>query len=183
MTVKNNFGITIEKNLQKFFYNHLQEVNVKSIHPLPMEAIYYSSNVLDKFSNPLEYFETKDGKLSNKILGTKFLEASSLSSSAQKRAYQDVGDTALFLCGYFSESLNRKIVDTSYYQGIGMLAYKRLDNLTDHMFDIPDFYHNLSKSFLALSMMIGAVAHKFCSQNQQDDFLLFISNKNKIKTS
>ena len=42
------------------------------------------------------------------------------------RALRDVGDTTLYLSGFFAESLQRKLVDVDYYITIGGSAYGQL---------------------------------------------------------
>lgn len=45
----------------------------------------------------------------------------------QARAYRELGDRALYLLGYFSESLTRRIVGPNYYASMGRAAYHRTD--------------------------------------------------------
>jgi hypothetical protein len=42
------------------------------------------------------------------------------------RALKDVGDTSLYISGFFSDSLQRKLVDVDYYIQIGGSAYGQL---------------------------------------------------------
>ena len=49
-----------------------------------------------KYSN---YFENVEGKVREKVLGVKLLECQELPNESKKRTLQDIGDTALFLCG------------------------------------------------------------------------------------
>ena len=97
----------LESSLQSYFYTQLQEFNKKSTEPLPNETIYYSSLVMDKFGDSGNYFETIEGKVREKVLGMKFLETSHMTREEKKRTLKDIGDTALLICGFFSESLNK----------------------------------------------------------------------------
>ena len=86
-----------------------------------------------------------------------------------------MGDTALLLCGFFSDSINDKIVDARYYQDIGMLAYKRLDPEYPDYMGIPSFFKMLSYSFVAVTNLITIV-----SKNQnQESVSLFVGNVTK----
>lgn len=172
--------LVLESSLQSFFYDRLREINQKSNPPIFEEAIFYSSTVLDKYGDSSKYFENVDGKIREKILGAKFLEAHLMNKAMKKRELKDIGDTALFLCGFFSDSLNRKIVDTRYYQDIGRMAYQRLNQLIPDELQIPSFYGHLSNSFDTLSNMIGIVAHQvFEGQKDNDHMILFVSQKPK----
>ena len=97
-----NSEITLEPSLQSFFFDELVAVNNKSTNPLPTEAIYYSSNVLDKFGESVNFFELDEGRVREKILGLKLLESGQMIRSQQKKVLKDIGDTALFICGFFS---------------------------------------------------------------------------------
>ncbi len=107
--------IILNTNLKGFFFEGLVELNKKSICPVPESVIYYSSDVLDKFSLSEDFFEMSEGKVRDKILGTKLLEASQMSKDEQRKVYKEVGDMSLIVCGYFSESVNKKIVDANHH--------------------------------------------------------------------
>lgn len=178
--------LILDSSLQSYFYDSLQAVNQKSTLPLPNETIYYSSMVMDRFGQSQEYFEESDGKLREKILGTKLLEASQMKSKgAQKRAFKDIGDTALLLCGYFSDSLNKKLVDDRFYREVGQIAYRRLNTIVPNVYEIPSFFNNISKSFDSITMMIDLVAKQINSRSQQmnDEPLLLFVSEAKIKIS
>ncbi len=158
-------------NLQGYFFEGLLEINRNSICPLPESIIYYSSNVLDKFALSEHLFEIQEGKVRDKILGTKLLEATQLNRDDQMRVYKEVADTSLIVCGYFSESVNRKIVDTSYYAQLGMMAYEHLNNVLPAFLDIPCFYHMVATSFGHVTNLMTILASKERAGSQNE--LLF----------
>ena len=45
---------------------------------------------------------------------------------AQREGLRSVGDASLFVAGFFSDSLNRRLVDSDYYIALGANAYGRL---------------------------------------------------------
>ncbi len=145
-------------SLQTYFFDILSDFNKKAPCPIPQEIIYYSSDVLNKFALAQDYYDQRDGKMREKILGTKLLEATQVSREEQKRIYKDVGDTALFLCGYFAESTTKKLVDANYYSQLGRSAYQNLNGVVPNFFDIPCFYSMLSTSFGVMVELISKVA-------------------------
>ncbi len=172
-------SLVLESSLQCFFFDKLSELNKKSNNPLPNETIYYSSIVMDKFGESEKYFEIIEGRVRNKILGQKLLETSNKNKSTQKRDLKDIGDTALLLCGYFSESLNGKLIDGRYYQELGIVAYKNLNSIVPQEFKIPSFYKKLSRSFEMITNMMGIVAKQMqTNQMNQSDNIILILNKN-----
>lgn len=161
---KNQNIITFE-SLKSFFYGELESLNNSSLSPVPQETLFYSSEVLEKYCLSQKFFDTQEGRIRNKILGEKLLQATKKNFDEQRRLYRDVGDTALILCGYFSESINDKIVDKQYYINIGSIAYRRLNSLQPDCMDIPAFFDLLSKCFESLTLLINSFANKFSLQD------------------
>jgi hypothetical protein len=159
--------IILTTNLKGFFFEGLSELNKKSICPVPESIIYYSSDVLDKFALSEDFFETTDGKVREKILGMKLLEASLHNREEQKKIYKEVADMSLLVCGYFSESVNNKIVDTQYYAQLGKMAYSHLNNVTPRFLDIPHFYGMVATCFESLTTLMTLLASKdrLCDKN------------------
>jgi len=170
--------VIIETSLQSFFYTELQNFNEKSLEPLPNEAIYYSSLVMDHFGDVTRYFENSEGRLREKVLGMKYLKSSGLSREERKRELKDIGDTALVLCGYFSASLNKKIVDVGYYQELGQMAYRQLNNVVPTAYDMPSFFEVISKRFEKLSEVMALVSEKTLGNDfGANDVYLIVSKK------
>lgn len=159
--------IVTVSDLKSFFYESLKEVNSGYHVPVRDETLIYSSDVLEKFSHSEEYFVTEDGKVREKILGQKLLSAANKPHSEQQVIYKDIGDTSLFLCGYFSESIGDKLLDISYYQKLGASAYSNLDSSGVSYLDIPAFYGLMAKSFGNLVDIIAVVASKDQSDPQK----------------
>lgn len=172
-----NKQIILETSLQSFFYDQLIEINQKCSRPLPNETIFYSSLVMDQFGESEKYFEIEDGRVRDKILGTKLLESSQKSKGEQKRMLKDVGDTALLICGYFSDSLNPKIVDMSYYQELGQIAYRRLNNFVPEFYNYPEFFSVMSDKFQAMTDLMGLLSKHNQDQGELNSFFLITNKK------
>ena len=159
--------LVLESSLQVFFYDHLQEFNKKSVSPLRNETIYYSSLVMDHFGESSKFFERVDGKAREKILGVKFLEEAHLPTNKKKVAIKDIAETSLLVCGFFSDSLNKKIIDVKYYQDLGIMAYSSLNSLVPNAYDVPGFYKNMAKSFSTVTLLMSLVAKKHTADVDQ----------------
>ena len=170
-------SLILDASLQTFFFDQLQSVNQKSQIQLPNEVIYYSSLVMDKFGHSHEYFEVVDGRVREKVLGMKLLESSHLSAREQQRQLKDVGDTALILCGFFSDSINeRKLLDIKYYREIGQAAYLRLNSFVPSFYDVDSFYKGLSGQFDILTRLMQVVQRTHLKADESDVHLII--NKN-----
>ncbi|MGE3610779.1 MAG: hypothetical protein AB7I27_14400 [Bacteriovoracaceae bacterium] len=168
---KNGKKIILTANLQGFFFEGLYELNKKSLCPVPESTLFYSSEVLDKFALSDHFFEINDGKVREKVLGVKLLEATQLTREEQKRVYKEVGDMSLLVCGYFSESVNKKIVDLNYYAQLGKMAYSNLNHVMPNFMDIPSFYNVLATSFESITTLMTILANK--SRRGEDYNLVF----------
>ncbi len=169
-------SLVLESSLQVFFYDELQSFNRKSTNPLSNDVIYYSSLVMDHFGDANKYFEKVDGRVREKILGIKLMESSHLSKDKQKMVVKDIAETALFLCGYFSDSLNKKILDTKYYQDVGKMAYDRLNIFSPHFCNTQDFFKLVSKDFQKVTVLMNLVSSKLAS-DPYDNFLILSDKK------
>jgi hypothetical protein len=159
--------IILTGNLQAYFFEGLQALNRKSLCPVPDSILFYSSDVLGKFSLSTDFFEVNDGKVREKILGIKLLEATQLSKEEQRKVYKDVADMSLMVCGYFSESVNKKIVDVNYYAQIGKTAFTYLNNLSPKFLDIPHFYGMVATCFESTITLLSLLAgQNRCGENQ-----------------
>lgn len=169
--------LVLENSLQSFFFDELCSINQKSSNPLPKEAIYYSSLVMDRYGSSNEYFEIVDGKFQEKKLGIKLLEVTQLPKESQKRVLKDIGDYSLLLCGFFSDCLNRQLVDESYYQRIGQQAYQSLDGMVPDFYEVPSFYRSLSQRFSNICLMLAMVAERLNTNSTSSECLLFVDGK------
>jgi hypothetical protein len=169
--------LILESSLQVFFYDHLQEFNKKSLSPLRNETIYYSSLVMDHFGESSKFFEQVDGKSREKFLGIKFLEAGHLPKEKRKAAIKDIAETSLLVCGFFSDSLNKKIIDVKYYQDLGMMAYGNLNSMVPNAYDVPAFYKNMANSFSSVALLMSLVAKKHATDVDQP---WLITNLSKV---
>ncbi len=59
-------------------------------------------------------------------LGPKLASALTAAPDERLRQLRDVGDTSLYLSGFFADSLSRRLVDVDYYISLGGSAYGQL---------------------------------------------------------
>ncbi len=59
-------------------------------------------------------------------MALKLVAAKTSTPSERFRVLKEVGDTTLYLTGFFAESFDRKVIDPDYYMGLGEAAYREL---------------------------------------------------------
>jgi hypothetical protein len=127
---------------------------------------------MDSYGDSSKFFEQVDGKAKEKILGIKLLEACQLSKEKQKVALRDVAETSLLVCGYFSDSLNKKLIDAKYYQDLGKIAYSRLNSISPEAYDMPSFYKVMANSFNGITLLMNLVSKKYSSDKDMPWLIL-----------
>src|SRR5687768_7609624 len=64
-------------------------------------------------------------------LATLFLQSQSpnVADTDKVKMLKKLGDTSLYISGFFGDSLNRKVVDLEYYRQMGSIAYRTLSGV------------------------------------------------------
>lgn len=161
--IKNNANtasIIAHQELGPFFFSELDIINQSYTPQQPMCLISYCSNIMQNFATSDNFFVHKNDKRYLKMLGIAFLEAQSKSSSEQVRIIKDIGDTALFVCGFLSEAIDNKILNLQYYKNIGISSYTILNSLTPIYFDTQNFYKLLANNFQHLLILLSTLKNK-----------------------
>src|SRR5690349_7249267 len=104
-----------------------QHVNVRQ------HTSYYVVNLLAGFVH-----HTQSGMADDEALGVRFVRALQSGGAAQRDGLKRVGDTSLFVSGFFSDSLNRRLVDIDYYMQLGERAYGSLAHTDEPWSDVFD---------------------------------------------
>lgn len=98
----------------------------------------------------LERFVRFDRNLFERPLALDYLESFESEPAERYKKLKNVGDTALFLTGVFTESLEGKTVGPDYYTALGGLAYRRLASLPGTALGrgVIDLFTEMSARFL-----------------------------------
>lgn len=82
----------------------------------------------------------------------------------QRVGLKEIGDRSLFVSGFFSDSLNRKLVDVDYYCTIGGYAYHALSRVERDVFS--PVFAELGEKFLAFVDVLNEVSERTsCASN------------------
>jgi hypothetical protein len=82
----------------------------------------------------------------------------------QRSSLKQIGDCSLFISGFFSDSLNRRLVDVDYYVSIGGCAYNALSrNETDTFSPV---FAELAEKFVGFVDVLSEVSERTsCATN------------------
>ncbi len=97
-------------------------------------------------------------------LGVRLARALERGGFDQRTDLKQIGDQSLFVSGFFSDSLNRKLVDVDYYASIGGCAYHALSRFETNAFST--VFAELGAKFSGFVDVLGEVSERSaCSSN------------------
>lgn len=117
-------SIVAEIDLREYFRKEVS----RALDTLKIECnevtSFYVVNLLAEFADTDELYEDADRPLA--LMYAKAMEAS---PTERFRILKKLGDFALYISGYFSDSLAGKAVDVDYYIAMGSNAYGTASNI------------------------------------------------------
>jgi hypothetical protein len=118
---------------------------------------YYVVQLLASFLQQPENLD--DGPLSVRLV-----QALESGGMRQRASLKQIGDLSLFIAGFFSESLNRKMVDVDYYATIGGRAYHALSRVETDTFS--PVFAELGSKFVDFVDVLSEVSERTsCATN------------------
>jgi hypothetical protein len=129
--------VTLAASVDEYFHevvtDALSAVDVEASEP----ASWYLVGLLGEFTH---------ARLTDEPLGVKLHEHSN-DPGERMKTLKHVGDTSLYVAGFFAESLSRSLVDVDYYVGLGQTAYARLSRQFSANRSITEVYAELADQF------------------------------------
>ena len=104
-------------------------------------------------------------------LGVRFVKALGAEGAKQRDELRQIGDLSLFISGFFSDSLNRRLVDVDYYIRLGEHAYGSLARHGSTVFG--DVFDELSGKFPAFVDVLGEVSERSALSSNSDLLRLY----------
>jgi hypothetical protein len=91
-------------------------------------------------------------------LGIRLAKALQAGGSRQRDGLRRVGDTSLFISGFFGDSLTRSLVNVDYYISLGECAYSSLARQSDER--LSDVFDELAEKFAGFVDVLGEVSER-----------------------
>jgi hypothetical protein len=97
-------------------------------------------------------------------LGIRLARALEAGGTEQRADLREIGDRALFISGFFSDSLRRQLVDIDYYVSIGGMAYTTLSRSDADTFS--PVFAELADKFIGFADVLSEVSERTaCTAN------------------
>ena len=149
------------RNLQEYFRTSIDEVVCRQGVDVDPHAAHYVVNLLTLFSRSEEFYEDDGDSFGLRPLALMLADAADARSAAERNhSLQRIGDVALFVAGFFADSLADKPVDVDYYIGMGGNAYGSLSEEVRGTFRgnaFADIYRELAVKFQVLVDVLNEV--------------------------
>lgn len=135
----------------------------------------YLVNLLEFYITADNLYDSSDesGKRKQETLAEMLLKAASTEESKTKLdLLKRLGDTSLYISGFFGDSLKRKIVDIDYYADIGGTAYGSLASLQQS--DIHGkVYSEIAHRFMDFVDVLTYISQQSLVQTNEDLLRLY----------
>lgn len=114
----------------------------------------------------------ESGKRSQSMLAEALLSALNSEQNERAAKLKRMADRALYIAGFFADSLNRKLVDVDYYQEMGSTAYALLaENTREDL--AAKVYREYATRFLAFMEVLSVIADQAKVNDEQNILRLY----------
>lgn len=138
-------------DLREYFRDSIDATVAKQGVDVDPHATHYVVNLLTLFSRSEEFYEDCGEAYGLKPLALMMVDAAEATSSERRSfSLQRIGDVALFIAGFFADSLATRAVDVDYYVHMGGTAYGSLSEEirgTTRGIALADVYEELARKF------------------------------------
>ncbi|MCB1842901.1 MAG: hypothetical protein KDI09_08075 [Halioglobus sp.] len=144
-------GVIAVADLRDFFRESVDDAIANQGVHVDAHTAHYVVNVLTLFSRSEDLYEECGEVYGLKPLAMMLLDATEARNAVERSAFlQRIGDVALFIAGFFADSLAHKLVDLDYYVHMGGTAYGSLSDEirgTARGRALADVYEELARKF------------------------------------
>ncbi len=164
-------AVVTNQNLEAFFFGRVHEAIEAQDFQAKDDTIHYLINLLALFGRSDHYNDTQLNG-ADKPLALMLADVHTCSNiNEQNKILKRLGDVALFISGFFSDSLNRKIIDVDYYVAMGGSAYGSLcigTRGTRRESTLSPVFAELSEKFVACVDLLNEVSASANIHNDSD---------------
>jgi hypothetical protein len=159
-------------DLRDYFRTSIDEVIVEQGVELDPHATHYVVNMMTLFARSEEFYEDDGDRFGVRPLAIMLADAADAPSQEHRnQTLQRIGDVALFIAGFFADSLANKPVDVDYYICMGESAYGSLSEEVRGTFRgnaFADIYRELALKFQLLIDVLNEVRAAGCAGSDTD---------------
>lgn len=169
-------GVMTVANLEDYFRDSLARVTKARAVSAAEATQHYLVNMLVGFARAENLFERRAGSSELRPLALMLADALEAETGPQRNLQlRRLGDVALFISGFFGDSLARRSVDVDYYTRMGEAAYATLLHSPASKRDelLADVYGELSEKFLTFVDALADIAQESRVFDERDILRLY----------
>jgi len=144
-------GVLAVHDLREFFRESIDSAISNQRVNVDTHTTHYVVNLMTLFARSEDLYEDSGDVYGLKPLAIMLLDATEAASARERSAaLQRIGDVALFISGFFADSLAHRLVDLDYYIHMGGNAYGSLSveiRGTTRGKALADVYEELARKF------------------------------------
>ena len=158
----------------EFFHGKITEASNHLRVKLDERVEFYLVNLLTRFISSDAI--AGDGETSDDVLSTPLAmmlkRAMEAPPELRPQIYRHMGDSSLYVSGFFQDYFNRKCFDISYYMDMGASAYKQASELSKSQSRDDALHETLEMLAKNFSVVVDVVAQASDSSALQQDTTL-----------
>jgi hypothetical protein len=159
---------------REFFVDRVEKALERlKFQPQPLSR-HYLVDLLEHYMILTNLFpkDEETGKHKRETLAEIYLKAQNSPPPLRQDLLKKLGDSSLYISGFFGDSLNRKLVDIDYYVEMGGVAYGSLSSsATDEQ--LAKVYGEFSSSFTAFVDVLTYISQESLIQTNGDLLKLY----------
>jgi hypothetical protein len=162
--------LIVSHDLKEFFRAEVMTARDELRVKMNEQTEYYLVNLLCDFSRGEQGSTPQD-----EPLAFMYKKAAESTAAEQMQRFKHLGDVALYMAGFFTDSIERSLVDVDYYICMGGTAYHSLAGLVGaqrHGTQFAQLYGQLAGDFTVLVDVLNQVAERATANNHRDIDLL-----------
>ena len=155
--MQNAKGKIHRASIAEFFRARIQDAKNDTGVDTSEMAEFYLVNLLDEYHESSKLFHVEGEGPVMKPLALLLKRAFEAEPLEQRKYLKRLGDTALYVAGFFTDYIHKSMVNLDYYIGMGGGAYGSLSNLVKQK-HFQELYYELAIKFAALVNVLSEVA-------------------------
>ncbi len=173
-----NYGVVVmieSRSLKEYFMDLVREAMRRQRVDTYETTEFYIVNLLSEFVKR-EKLHGEGDPFGVEPIAFTLLRAFEVSLKERFTLLKRIGDTSLFVSGFFFESLRRRVVGADYYMTIGENAYAHLASLTKWKGDtevLSTLFQELAEKFIPFVEVLSEVREKTSFTPPDDTLLIY----------
>lgn len=163
------------RGIMEYFKEAVETASTRLQVEISDNTEFYIVDLLSRYTD-VKTLKSVELAAEDKAFAELLMRSYELSGEKRARVLRYIGDTTLFLSGFFSDSFQRCLVDIDYYAGIGRTSYRSLlDLLAARVvpWGLKEVFDELSVKFLQLVDVLAEVSESHGHKQAADLLRLY----------